>query len=107
MHDTDTERPYRITDFHGEVVADELDDVPPLLSQEETDTLAAFLEDQDLSDAALVSALRKLPDIEHGRGQLPAGFRPACHICGDEIETDADGVRAFGNYYHDDCTPDS
>ena len=102
------ERPYRITDWHGEVVADELDDVPPLLNQEEIDVLASYLEEQSLDDQRLVSVLAKLPDFEWGRDELPEDFRPACKRCGEEIAPDEYAERAFGHYYHvDDGCDDS
>lgn len=76
------EYPYRVEDFHGEVIADELDTVPPFLNQEEIDVLASDLEERlDTDDISgyrpqvLASVLAKLPDSEHGRGGTPDWIR--------------------------------
>lgn len=99
---TDYEYPFRITDFHGEVVADELDTVPPLLTQEEIDLLAAHLEDTEITDTAVWSALQKLPDIEAGRGEV-GDVRPHCQKCGAMIGADEGCKTAFGHFYHTSC----
>lgn len=99
------EWPFRVVDFHGEDVSPELDVVPPFLNQEEIDELASHLEKSTITDESVVSALRKLPDSEYGRGELPDNFRPSCQSCGSEIsERDAFDT-AFGNYYHGSCLP--
>lgn len=71
------EYPYRVEDFHGEVIREELDNVPSFLNSEEIDILASELEKRledginGYSDQILVEVLKKLPDAEHGRGNLP------------------------------------
>jgi len=72
------EYPFRVEDFHGELIQDELDTIPPILNQMEIDILASELEDlfEDGIDGRreqiLVEVLRKLPDSEYGRDALPA-----------------------------------
>ena len=71
------EYPFRVRDFHGEVIRDELDNVPPFLNRQEIDILAGELEDRfedgidGYHDQYLVEVLRKLPDSQWGRGELP------------------------------------
>lgn len=73
-----TEYPYRVEDADGQVVFRDLDVAPPPLNTEEIDVVSSNLEklirlDQvDEYDADVIrSALRKLPDGEHDRGELP------------------------------------
>jgi hypothetical protein len=73
------EYPFRVVDFHGEIVREELDNVPPFLKSHEIDVLSKELEerfkdgiDDSLNEQLLVEILRKLPDSEYGRDALPA-----------------------------------
>lgn len=75
---TEYEYPYRVEDWHGRVVADDLDTIPPLLNQEQVDILASELEDilaaggiTGFHGQTLATVLRDLPDSEYGRGGLP------------------------------------
>ena len=75
---TEYEYPYRVTDFHGEVIRDDLDSVPPFLDQEQVDILASALIDQleagefgEYRTQCLASVVEALPDSEHGRGSVP------------------------------------
>lgn len=98
------EYPFRITDYHGEVVADGLDNVPPLLNQEEIDTLSAHLTDTVIYDTAVADALKKLPDYEGGVGDVPPGVRFGCQKCDGEISPpEHDLTVAFGHFYHTEC----
>jgi hypothetical protein len=74
------EYPYRVEDFDGTVIRDDLDRVPPFLNQEEMDTLSSVLSDMigdhevELSRYQLdilVDVLAKLPDSEWGRDSVP------------------------------------
>lgn len=96
------EYPFHITDFHGEIVAEGLDNIPPLLDQEEIDLLAAHLEDSEITSVAVWSALRKLPDGEYGAGEL-GDIRPYCQKCGGMISEDEPQETAFGHFYHSNC----
>jgi len=69
--------PYSVEDWHGNTIRDGLDNTPPFLNTEEIDILASELEDRfedgigGYRDQVLVGVLKKLPDSEHGRGELP------------------------------------
>jgi hypothetical protein len=72
------EYPFKVADYHGETVRDNLDTIPPFLNQQEIDTLAQALEDrfEDGIDGTegqiLAEVLCKLPDRQNGRGRLPS-----------------------------------
>lgn len=76
------EYPFRVTDVHGEVIRDDLDNVPPFLNRQDIDILAGELEERfedgidGYHDQFLVQVLRKLPDSEWGRGELPDWIVP-------------------------------
>lgn len=87
------EYPFRVADFHGEVIRDDLDTIPPFLNQMEIDVLASELEslfedgiDDGFREQTLVEVLRKLPDAEYGRGALPAWIVKESDEC--EMATD-------------------
>jgi hypothetical protein len=80
---TEYEYPYRVTDFHGEVIRDDLDNVPPFLDQEQVDILTLVLIEQleayELEcypTQVLESVVRDLPDSEYGRRSVPEDWRP-------------------------------
>jgi len=75
---TEYEYPYRVTDFHGEVIRDDFDNVPPFLNQEQVDILTRVL--IELLEAGefgcyhtqvLESVVSDLPDSEYGRAGSP------------------------------------
>ncbi len=101
------EGPYRVTDFHGNVVSDELDTAPPELTQEEIDLLVSHVVETRIFDTAVADALLKLPDSEGGRGDVALGIEFGCQKCKDEIEPSEDTmVTAFGHFYHKRCVDD-
>lgn len=72
------EYPYRVEDFDGAVIRDDLDNVPPFLNQEQIDVLAGHLEETiesagllDYRESVLASVLAALPDSDYGRGGTP------------------------------------
>ena len=73
------------------------------LSQEETDTLVAELMREPQTSVAVVSAVRKLDDIEAGAGSLPDGFEIGCQKCGEAIAEGDSYTTAFGYYYCKPC----
>ena len=87
------EYPFRVVSFHGELIRDELDTIPPFLNQREIDVLASELEtrfqngiDDGMAEQTLVEVLRKLPDTEYGRDALPAWIVRDSDEC--RLETD-------------------
>lgn len=101
---TDHERPYRVVDYNGDVVADELDTVPPLLNQEQIDLLASRLSKLGTTSVEVYSALRQLPDSAHGAGEV-GDVRPHCQVCDDEIGPEEPQTTRFGYFYHERCVP--
>lgn len=95
------EYPFRVTDFHGEVVADELDNVPPLLNQEEIDLLASHLSRTTITSVEVWSAFKKLPDSHYGVGE-PGDAYPSCQKCSEEIQDGMEFTTSFGYFY---CRP--
>jgi len=72
------EYPFHVSDFHGNVIRRDLDNVPPFLNREEVDILSSelehLLEGEEVGiyrRSILRDVLRKLPDSEHGRGNAP------------------------------------
>jgi len=72
------------------------------LTQEEIDTLVGELMREPQTSVAVVSAARKLDDIEAGSGALPDGFDIGCQKCGEVIDDGDEYTTAFGYYY---CRP--
>lgn len=78
----------------------------PDLNQEQVDLLASHLENNLIYDVAVLEALRALPDIEYGRGEIPLDAPLGCQKCDESIDDDEMLVTAFGNFYHSGCVPD-
>lgn len=98
------EYPFRVTDFHGEVIRDDLDTIPPLLNQEEVDTLVSHVLDGLVYDTAVADAVKKLPDSEGGRGDVAPGLDFGCQKCKERISPSDDELQvAFGHFYHRRC----
>lgn len=75
------------------------------LSQEEVDTLSNRTTNSPITDIAVWNAIKKMPDIEAGSGELPESATRGCQKCGDEI-TEGDELQiAFGHFYHSRCVP--
>mgnify|MGYP000241041966 CR=1 FL=1 len=72
------------------------------LTQEEIDTLVSELMREPQTSVAVVSAVRKLDDIEAGSGDLPESFEIGCQKCGEPIDDGDEYTTAFGYYY---CRP--
>lgn len=75
------------------------------LTQEEVDTLTSRLLDRPITDVAVWDALRKMPDIEAGAGEIPESATKGCQKCGEEITEGDELTLAFNHYYHERCTP--
>ena len=100
-------RPYSVVDLHGETVAEGLDDVPPLLNQEEIDRLAAHVTETVVFETAVADAVFKLPDSEGGVGDVHPGLDFGCQKCKEKISPSDDQlVTAFGYFYHERCISD-
>lgn len=76
------------------------------LNQEQVDLLASHLTDTLIYDVAVLEALRELPDIEYGRGEIPLDVPLGCQKCKDEIYDEEMMGTSFGHFYHDGCVPD-
>ena len=75
------------------------------LTQESVDELAILLEEVGISKVALLEALDRLPDLEHGRGEHSLDVEIVCHKCEEEIGDEEMMGVAYGSFYHDGCVP--
>ena len=73
------------------------------LNQEEIDTLVGVLMDEPQTQVPVVSAVRKLDDIEAGPGELPDGFDIGCQKCDGVIGDGDEYTTRFGFYYCRSC----
>jgi len=74
------------------------------LTQEEVDVLASHLEDQEIKEVKLFDILEKLPDAEHGEGEIPEDFGAYCVLCEEQFtEEDDDVGERFGKFVHISC----
>lgn len=73
------------------------------LTQEEKDTLVSELMREPQTSVAVVSAVRKIDDIEAGPGELPESFDVGCQKCNEPIEEGDEYTTAFGYYYCKPC----
>lgn len=75
------------------------------LNQEEIDYLSSTATESPVTDIAVWSALKKLPDSDAGRGDLPIGAVKGCQVCEEAIEDDDELESRFGHFYHNRCIP--
>ena len=73
------------------------------LTQEDKDTLVSELMREPQTSVAVVSAVRKIDDIEAGAGELPESFDIGCQKCNEPIEDGEEYTTAFGYYYCRSC----
>jgi hypothetical protein len=78
------------------------------LTQEQVDALAVHLENQEITREGLAKILKKLPDSEHGAGELPDDFGAYCVICGEQFiqEDGRKHITALGRFVHRSCAED-
>ena len=99
--------PYAVLDHDGDAVAEGLDNVPPLLNQEEIDRLYSHLEDTLITEVAIADVMVKLPDSEAGAGDIIETLPIGCRKCGERIEQlETNGGQSFGYFHHVECPND-
>jgi hypothetical protein len=73
------------------------------LTQEQIDKLVSHLEEQEIQDVALFEAMERLPDLEHGKGEVADDVGGVCVLCDEPLTGDDEAGERFGKFVHISC----